>query len=85
MGYYVSSIPRFQYSPAQTAFSHGTGYYSDIAPGRANCERSELVSIHKWPFSAISASNCGFACATYLGTPPHNPLFSLTLQKIAHF
>ncbi len=27
--------------------------------------RARLVSIHKWPFSAISASICGIACATY--------------------
>jgi hypothetical protein len=61
--------------------------------------RNQLVSIHKWPFSAIadfaivaflastaeSASNCGVAGATDLGTPPRNPLFSLTLRKIAHF
>jgi len=32
-----SIIPLFQYSLAQTGFSHGTGYYSDVAPGRANC------------------------------------------------
>ena len=37
----------------------------------------ELVSIHKWPFSAIprwardkSASNCGVPCATYYRTSP---------------
>ena len=45
----------------------------------------ELVSIHKSPFSAISASNCGFPCATYYRTSPRKPLFSLTLRKIAHF
>ena len=44
-----------------------------------------LVSIHKWPFSAISASIFGIACATYLGTSPPNPLIFLTLRKIAHF
>ena len=43
-----------------------------------------LVSIHKWPFSAISASISGIACATYLRTSPRNFLISLTLQKIAH-
>ncbi len=40
-----TSCPAFHYSLAQTGFSHGTGYYSDVAPGRANCERSELSSI----------------------------------------
>ena len=37
---------------------------------------SSLVSIHKWPFSAISAPNCGVSCAAYYRTPPRNPLFS---------
>ncbi len=37
-----TSCPVFQHSLAQTGFSRGTGYYSDVAPGRANCERSEL-------------------------------------------
>jgi hypothetical protein len=26
---------------------------------------NKLVSIHKWPFPAISVSICGIACATY--------------------
>ena len=46
---------------------------------------SKSVSIHKWSFSAISVSNCEVACATYLGTPPRNLLFSLTLRKSPHF
>ncbi len=45
----------------------------------------ELVSIHKWPFSAISASNCGFPCATYYRTSPRKPLFSLTLLENCSF
>jgi hypothetical protein len=44
-----------------------------------------LVSIHKWPFSAISASIGGIACATYISMPPRNSLISLNLRKIAHF
>ncbi len=44
----------------------------------------QLVSIHKWLFFAISASNCGITCATYLSTSPHNPLIFLILQKIPH-
>jgi hypothetical protein len=29
---HYSIIPLFQHSLAQTGFSHGTGYYSDVAP-----------------------------------------------------
>jgi hypothetical protein len=44
-----------------------------------------LVSVHKWPFSAISASIGGIACAAYRSMPPRNSLISLNLRKIAHF
>jgi hypothetical protein len=58
---------------------------------------TSLVSVHKWPFSAIprrfrdrfnhakGGQACGIACAAYTRTPPHNSLISLNLQKIAHF
>jgi hypothetical protein len=42
-----------------------------------------LFSVHKWPFSAISASIGGIACAAYKSTPPRNSLISLNLQKMA--
>jgi DNA-binding beta-propeller fold protein YncE len=45
----------------------------------------EIVSVHKWPFSTISASIGGIACAAYASTPPRNSLISLNLRKIAHF
>ena len=44
----------------------------------------ELVSIHTWPFCAISVSIFRISCAAYFSTPPRNPLISLTLRKIAH-
>ncbi len=42
-----------------------------------------LVSIHKWPFSAISVSNCGFACAAYVQYASAQPLVFLDLAESA--
>jgi hypothetical protein len=41
----------------------------------------QLVSVYKWPFSAISASTGGIACAAYNSTPPHNAADFLELAK----
>jgi hypothetical protein len=32
----------------------------------------DSVSVHKWPFTAISASIGGIACAAYRSAPPRN-------------
>ena len=45
---------------------------------------SYLVSIHKWPFSAISASNGGVPCAAYVRTPPRNSLFCPRFARTPH-
>jgi len=45
----------------------------------------ELVSIHKWPFSAISASISGIACAAYTSTPPRNAADFLELTENCTF
>jgi hypothetical protein len=45
---------------------------------------SYLVSVHKWPFSAISASIGGIACAAYRTVRLRSmPLISFKLQKMA--
>ena len=48
-------------------------------------ESCELVSVHKWPFSAISTSIGGIACAAYSSMPPCNYLISLNFRKICSF
>ncbi len=44
-----------------------------------------LVSVRKRFFSAVAASICGLACATYRCTPPRKPLISLSRRKIPRF
>jgi hypothetical protein len=41
-------------------------------PVRPVLDGHKDVSVHKWPFSAISASIGGIACAAYMITPPAN-------------
>jgi hypothetical protein len=43
------------------------------------------VSIHKWPFSAISASIGGIACAAYISMPPRNAADFLELAENCTF
>jgi len=43
------------------------------------------VSVHKWPFSAISASIGGIACAAYTSTPPRNAADFLELAENGDF
>ena len=44
-----------------------------------------LVSIQKWPFSAISSSNCGAGCAMYYSYVSAQPLVFLDLAKNCSF
>jgi len=44
-----------------------------------------LFSVHKWPFSAISASIGGIACATYTSTPTRNAADFLELAENCSF
>jgi hypothetical protein len=43
------------------------------------------VSVHKWPFPAISASIGGIACAAYQSTPPRNAADFLELTENCSF
>jgi hypothetical protein len=45
----------------------------------------EIVSVHKWPLSAISASLGGITCAAYTSTPPCNAADFLELAKNCAF
>jgi len=45
----------------------------------------KLVSIHKWPFSAISASIYGVACAAYYMYASAQPVDFLDLAKNCSF
>jgi len=45
----------------------------------------KLVSVHKWPFPAISASIGGIACAAYTSTPPRNSTDFLELAENGTF
>ena len=47
--------------------------------------KDSLVLVRKRCFSAISASDCGFPCAAYRGTPPRKSLSSLTLHENPSF
>jgi hypothetical protein len=58
---------------------------SDMGPDVLCHDCTSLISVHKWPFSAISAAKGGIACAAHASTPPRYSLISLNLQKIAHF
>jgi len=44
-----------------------------------------LVSVHKWLFSAISASIGGITCAAYRSTPPRNAADFLELAENCSF
>ena len=48
----------FWFLPSSIETQNLVSFNPDSAP-------NQLVSIHKWPFFAISASICGIACATY--------------------
>jgi len=54
-----------------------TGYFVKV--------KVRQVSVHKWPFSAISASIGGIACAVYRSMPPRNAADFLELAKNCTF
>jgi hypothetical protein len=49
------------------------------------CEKDQLVSIHKWPFFASSASICGVSCAEYYVYTSAQLLDFLDLAKNCSF
>jgi hypothetical protein len=49
------------------------------------CSHGSLLSTRKWPFSAISASIGGIACAAYSSMPPRNAADFLELAKNCTF
>jgi hypothetical protein len=58
---------------------------STSRPDSSDWYDTSLVSVHKWPFSAISASIGGIACAAYTSTPPRNAADFLELAKNGDF
>jgi hypothetical protein len=56
-----------------------------MMPGTKAAESTYRVSVHKWPFSAISASIGGIACAAYRSRPPRNAADFLELAKNCTF